>query len=99
MVYYDYLNFELVIIKIKRIDFFKENFLMLIWFCDLFHLKHENIFVSTFFFLKLCAIWVHVTLRVVNTFIIFSINKLVVVDELVVRKFRSWKFNENKKIH
>jgi hypothetical protein len=68
---------------------------MLIWFYDLFHLKHENIFVSTFFFLKLCAIWVHVSLGVVNRFVTCSINVLLVVDELVVRKFRSWKFNGN----
>jgi hypothetical protein len=72
---------------------------MLIWFFFYFHLKHENIFVSTIFFLKLCAIWIHVSLGVVVRFINCTINVDVVVEEHLARKFRSKKFNGNKKTH
>ncbi len=65
---------------------------MLIWFLFFFHLKHENIFVSTKKNLKLCAIWINVNLGVVNRFTNCSANVLVVVEELVANKF-----NGNKK--
>ncbi len=64
---------------------------MLIWFLFFFHLKHENIFVSTIFFLKLCAIWVHVSLGVVDRFTGCSVNVNVVVEEHLARKFKSKK--------
>jgi hypothetical protein len=62
----------------------------------LFHLKYENIFVSTIFFLKLCAIWVHVNLGVVNRFIICSVNVFTIVEKPIVRKFRFWNLMEKK---
>ncbi len=72
---------------------------MLIWFCFFLSFETWKHFCFNKFFLKLCAIWVHVSLRVVNRFIICILNVPIVVEELVGITFKSWKGNGNKKTH
>jgi hypothetical protein len=56
MIYYDYLNFELVSIKTKRIDLEKFFLMLFLILCFFFTWKHERIFCFNNFFLKLCVV-------------------------------------------
>jgi len=72
---------------------------MLLWFCGFLSFETWKHFYFNNIFLKLCAIWIHVSLGVVNRFIICNVNVFVVVEEPIAKKFKSWKFNGNKKTH
>jgi hypothetical protein len=52
----------------------QRDFLML-FFILCFSLGNmKGFFVSSIFFLKICVIWIHVSLGLVDRFIIFSVN-------------------------
>jgi hypothetical protein len=92
MVCYDYLNLELVSLKTKMIDLFKETFWCYSLFCVFFSLGNmKTFFVLGIFFLKLCGIWVHLNLGMVDKLNHFCVNVPI------VGKFKSWKLNGNRK--
>lgn len=80
MVLYDCLNFELISIKTKKIDLFRKTFWCYFLCCVFFTLGNmKSYFVLARFFLKLCAIWIHFILRVINRIRNFWVNVLIVV--------------------
>jgi hypothetical protein len=66
MVYYDCLNFELVNIKLREVTCLKKTFNVIFDFVFFFHWKHESILFLAILFLKLCAIWVHLSIGIVD---------------------------------
>jgi hypothetical protein len=79
MVLYDCLNFELVNIKTKKINLLREIFLC--DFCIYVSFSFGNMktyFVSVLrFSLKLCAIWIHVSLKVVKDWKVLQLMYLL----------------------
>jgi hypothetical protein len=78
MVYYECLNFDLISIRLRGQTYLRGLF-DVFWFCVSLSLKHETIFFLAIFFLKLCALWVHVSLAILDRFRIFSVNILVAI--------------------